>query len=375
MSRLDLLRKRFLPLVSTVLIILSIAATPGVRAQTVVATIQVGHSPNGIAVDPITAEVWVANTQDNTVSVINEKTFTVTDTISGLSTAPLGVAVNTKTDRVYVTNNPQTSSATPPGEVTVINDKDHKPIAVVTNIPDPRGVDVNPATNLVYVASTFGSSLALTCNPGVGSVFVINATSNTIIKRITYPFSCPVAVAVDPVTNRIYTSDFGSTVGVIDGSTNTLLTLVNISGNPCLISALPPVFVGVGITVNVVTDKIYAAGVDTDVVNVIDGSSNTVVKQIPVGTSPCGVNVDTAANRIYVANSGTNRNVPPAPSVSVIDGSTDTVIATVPVPSGAVGVAVDDRRHLIFISSGMKLTFPAVCATCTGDTVTVISGA
>ena len=39
--------------------------------NTVTATITVGHDPNGVAVDPGTGDVYVANTGSGTVSVLS----------------------------------------------------------------------------------------------------------------------------------------------------------------------------------------------------------------------------------------------------------------------------------------------------------------
>jgi YVTN family beta-propeller protein len=55
-------------------------------------------------------------------------------------------------------------------------------------------------------------------------------------------------------------------------------------------------------------------------VSVIDGSTNTVVKNIPVGWSALGVAFNPSNGNIYVA-SGT---------VSVIDGSTNMMVKDIP---------------------------------------------
>src|ERR1700726_663108 len=48
----------------------------------VTATIEVGTTPGGVAVDPATHTVYVTNINDDTVSVIDEATNTVTATIA-----------------------------------------------------------------------------------------------------------------------------------------------------------------------------------------------------------------------------------------------------------------------------------------------------
>ncbi len=65
----------------------------------------------------------------------------------------------------------------------------------------------------------------------------------------------------------------------------------------------------------------------------IDGSTNTVVATVPVGSDPRGAGVNAATNRVYVPNfAGGSGN-----TVSVIDGSTNTVVATIVVGTGFLG--------------------------------------
>ncbi|WP_316785191.1 YncE family protein, partial [Streptomyces sasae] len=62
--------------------------------NTVTATINVGSSPFGVAVTPGGAFVYVTNVASDSVSVIDTATNAVTDTIS-VGTAPFGIAINT----------------------------------------------------------------------------------------------------------------------------------------------------------------------------------------------------------------------------------------------------------------------------------------
>jgi YVTN family beta-propeller protein len=87
------------------------ASPPSVRGTagaakgcvTVTATIPVGIQPSGVATNPKTNTVYVANSFDNTVSLISGRTNTVTATIP-VGREPLGVAANPKTNTAYVAN-------------------------------------------------------------------------------------------------------------------------------------------------------------------------------------------------------------------------------------------------------------------------------
>jgi len=79
------------------------AADPRAAACGDTATIGVGSGPDGVAVDPSTGNVYVANYFDNTVSVIDEATNAVTTTI-GVGTWPEAVGVDPSTHIAYVVN-------------------------------------------------------------------------------------------------------------------------------------------------------------------------------------------------------------------------------------------------------------------------------
>jgi YVTN family beta-propeller protein len=69
----------------------------------VIATIDVGDAPAGVAVTPDGATAYVANVVDDTVSVIDTATNTVTATIT-VGDGPIFVAVSPDGTRAYVTN-------------------------------------------------------------------------------------------------------------------------------------------------------------------------------------------------------------------------------------------------------------------------------
>ena len=71
--------------------------------NTVTATVPVGSYPWGVAVSPDGTKVYVANEGSNTVSVIDTATNTVTATVD-VGINPLGVAVSPDGTKVYVTN-------------------------------------------------------------------------------------------------------------------------------------------------------------------------------------------------------------------------------------------------------------------------------
>ena len=111
---------------------------PGPQAVTV------GNGASGVAVNPLTNRVYVTNSGDGTVSVIDVRTNKVTTTIP-VGDSPDGVAVNPVTNRVYVAGSRS-------GAVTVIDGATNAVTATVPVGDGPDAVAVNPITHTVYVA-------------------------------------------------------------------------------------------------------------------------------------------------------------------------------------------------------------------------------
>jgi YVTN family beta-propeller protein len=79
---------------------------------------------------------------------------------------------------------------------------------------------------------------------------------------------------------------------------------------------------------------------------VIDGKTNSVVKNIPVGTAPMRLAVNPTTNIIYVANNHDN-------IVSVIDGKTNSVVKNIPVGYYPYGIAVNPDTNRIYVTNSL----------------------
>ena len=79
----------------------------------------------------------------------------------------------------------------------------------------PYAVAVNPVTNKIYVA-----------NDGSNNVTVIDGATNSTTTVTDPNASYPIVLAVNPVTNKIYVANwFSANVTVIDGATNSTTTV------------------------------------------------------------------------------------------------------------------------------------------------------
>src|SRR2546427_8205380 len=298
-------------------------------ADTVSSTIP-GVESNFISVNPVTNKIYADN--EHTFFVIDGSTNSVTATIPfGTSSSLVGIGVNPGTNKIYVGD--QNNG------VHVIDGNTNSIIANVTVNPAFAGVVANPNTNKIYVGSgnlavingstdTIKSSIATACSveylavnpvtnkiyiPCVGYtsgpanglhafIYIIDGSTDTVVGQINMAWTGQVfyGIAVNPLTNTIYQTDFGNhVIYVFDGNTNSLTNTISASAG--------------FIAVNPVTNKVYATD-NANPVIIIDGSTNKVIQSLQVGNSPWGVSVNPNTNKIYVANSGSN-------FVSVIDGS------------------------------------------------------
>jgi YVTN family beta-propeller protein len=256
------------------------------------ATISVGNDPRGIAFDSANNRMYVANYDSDNVSVINTATNNVDATIS-VGTRPIGVAFDSANNRMYVTNSDDDT-------VSVINTATNNVDATISvgtaPSPSPWSIAFDSANNRMYVA-----------NNAVGTVSVINTATNNVDATITVGAG-PIGVAFDSANNRMYVANLGAdTVSVINTATNNVDATITVGAGPF------------GIAFDSANNRMYVANRSADTVSVINTATNGVIATISVGTAPWGIAFDSANNRMYVANTGSN-------SVSVIDIK--------PVPSG-----------------------------------------
>jgi YVTN family beta-propeller protein len=158
------------------------------------AQVSVAESPFGVTVNPFNNQVYVA-LSNGTVDVIDghKETITTTTTVGG---ANAGIAVNWVTGNIFVTNNNYG-----PSTVGVLDGKGDV-LANVSVGDTPYGVDVDLNTNLTFVANTIGGTLS-----------VINGKTNAVTETL------PVTgnfVAVNPTTSKVYITGQTNSVTVLN---------------------------------------------------------------------------------------------------------------------------------------------------------------
>jgi YVTN family beta-propeller protein len=163
--------------------------------------IPVGSHPSGITIDNSTELIYVANTDSNTVSVIDSKTNLKIEELN-VGKKPRDISIHTENGMVYVSNSMSDT-------VSIIDRANNLIKDISTGGKYPTGLSVNERANLIYVANTDSDTVS-----------IIDGKTNQVISTITVGNS-PTGIAVDEKNNLIYVTNYNDdSVSVINGTTN-----------------------------------------------------------------------------------------------------------------------------------------------------------
>jgi YVTN family beta-propeller protein len=333
----------------------------GIEPNTVVATINTGVNPAGIAITPDNRFAYVANNNDytianqDTVSVLNLINNTLETTITNASfSQPYTVTINAAGTRAYVTNSFSTT-------ITIIDIATNTVIGTIDGFDGPSGMVIVPGGNQAYVNNygagmtsgqattvqvvdlntntiigppiTVGqapAALAITPdgnfvyvinyvngNPGTGTITIIRTSDNTVLPNPITGFSGPFDIAITPNGKYAYVTNFGSnnftpigtTVSVIDIDSNTVIKTIDLAIQPSGIAITPDGLFAYAANYN----TLYTDSTATDLItgqgtiNIIDTTSNTVLPiTITVGQSPDSIAISSDGEVAYVSNYTSN---------------------------------------------------------------------
>jgi len=232
----------------------------------------------------------------------------------------------------------------------------------------PRGIAVNPTTNLIYVT-----------NMRDDNVSVIDGVTHEVVTNIAVG-NAPLGIGVDPSINQIYVGD-GNGISVIDGDINQVITTIELieaeagfflptcpTPKPILRPglSLPDQFSPIlpslpcvsdlaesaqVVEVNPITNFVYVAKANsgniccTNNIWVIDGKTNSVIENIklPAVNSPTnleidGLGINPLTHTIYVLS---------REGINVLDGNTNQTIKTIQHTARSLDInPMTDRLYL-----------------------------
>jgi DNA-binding beta-propeller fold protein YncE len=174
-----------------------------------------------------------------------------------------------------------------------------------TTLNDPRGIAVDMARNLIYVAN-YGNDTILAFN-SASMVTGGGAPSRSISKVAT--LTRPSALFIDVVNDRLYVANTGGNSVLIYDNANTL-DGSTVSPIRALSGGLTTLSAPTGLYVDITRDLLYVAN-GTNEILVFNNAHAATGNVAPVRTiaglsSPGGIYVDAMADRLYVANTGAN---------------------------------------------------------------------
>jgi YVTN family beta-propeller protein len=223
----------------------------------VISIIRVGSDPFAVASSPDGKKVYVANRDSDSVSVINASTNKVTNTVR-VGSEPQWVAVSPDGKSLYVSNFRYS--------VSVIDTATYIVTAMIPTNNTPDGI----------VASQDGKRIFVV-NGNVGTVFLINASTNTIYNKIKVDrlniWNRGIAIA--PNGKKIYLT--GSNLSVID------------TENESKVSDIPVECPGGIVAFTSDGEKAYVTNYFESKVSVIDAENNVLLHTIEVGMKPSGL--------------------------------------------------------------------------------------
>lgn len=269
------------------------------------------NQPKTVTMGISGAKAYVTNLGGTTITVINTATNSVSAIIDGFD-GPSGMVITSAGNRAYVTNF-GSAEGVGSGNGTTVRVVDLNSNTIIGAPIEvglaPETLAISPDGKYVYVVNFEDG------NPGTGTVDVIRTSDNTVVATLV-GFSGPVAIAIAPNGKRAYVTNFGSnnfepygsTVSVVDLMTNQIIDTVNLGIQPSDVVVTNHCLAYV-----INHNTLFASPDSTDLtpgqgtVNIIDTKNNTVIAPtIVVGQSPSDITIAPNGRHAYVSNAISN---------------------------------------------------------------------
>lgn len=237
--------------------------------------------------NPVTKSVYVVGPKggfrsenDQYIYVLDEGTLAVKDSINIGKNTPFGLAINTKTQTLYVGHSLQKS-------ISAVDLKTKKQTLIprASEKSKIREIVVDEEKNLVYVS-----------DHGDPAIWVVDGKTNTYQKTIAAPEAYVLGLNVDSKRKKIYATDSGNMQGnilVYDAQSNDLV------GKWKTWSYCP-----LNIAVDYTGNRLFVSQSNDNNVTVVDGNTGEIIDKVYLGynSSPIGLVYDEKSKLLFVAN-------------------------------------------------------------------------
>jgi YVTN family beta-propeller protein len=258
------------------------------------------NPPFGIAINNNTQTVYTTNTRSNSVSAVDIRSGKLLATIThgGEKSHTREVLVDEKNNLIYV------SDVGDPSSIWVIDGKTNKYLHTLENIGKTiTGMVFAPGNNNVLYVTVMSDN----------AIAKVNIKTRKVEKTFPSGGEAPVNIVSD-----------GKYLFVANQKSGTI-TVLDDSGN--LIHSIPTVAGAIGIAYDAVKSRIYSANRQTGTTSIIDANTFKVIADLPTGSHPNNVKVDSKTGIAYVVNKAKGgRPVEGQPVVKDINGDTVTRI-------------------------------------------------
>lgn len=283
------------------------------------------------------------NTPGGAIYKLDPTSLSIVDSISLKDNPPFGIAINNNTQTVYTTNTRSNS-------VSAVDIRSGKLLATITHGGEKshtREVLVDEKNNLIYVSDVGDPS----------SIWVIDGKTNKYLHSLENIGKTITGMVFAPGNNNVL---------YVTVMSDNAIAKVNIKTRK-VEKTFPS---GGEAPVNIVSDGkyLFVANQKSGTITVLDDSGN-LIHSIPTGAGAIGIAYDAVKSRIYSANRQTG-------TTSIIDANTFKLIADLPTGSHPNNVKVDSKTGIAYVVNKAKGGRPVegqpVVKDINGDTVTRI---
>jgi len=275
---------------------------------------------------PITAHIsvtplsegfaYVANSLSNNVTVINTATHNIVTNIP-VDSQPFGIAVAPDGRRVYVVNSKNETGHAQPGVVSVIDASSNIVVGNYIVGKNAKAIAVNPDGKRAYVV-----------NESSNTVSVLDLAGNTTIPDIV--ITGPLGIAISADGSRLYIGSTTAQLYVIDASTNQVLKKIPVQ------STYPT-----GVVVSPDGGKVYVTNNTANYICIIDVATGAE-QTVNVGTAPYALAITPGGDKLYVSNAISK-------DVTVVNTVTNTVIKNLTMPGVSEGISISPNGKQVFV--------------------------
>lgn len=306
----------------------------------------------GIVYDDSNGNVYAASWVSQNVSVINDSTNTVVDTIP-VAGVPIGLAYDGNNGDIYVTTYTVPYQSPTFNNISVISGNNNTVIGNFSVPGVPTSLQFDPVNNDLYVSNVYLENLS-----------IVNAVTHQLVRTLAVNASG--GIGYDPVTEEVF-------VGGEDSNNTGMLTVINGSSNTVshvlwLSQSIPQ---GVAYDSRDQNMLVGLATNSTDSLLVVSPQSYIERGSIQVTGIPVGITYNPGNDAAYLAIGGThnvtvvNPNLPPhLSSVQVSPGSasveTSAVSTFTAIPWCASGACPSGIVYSWSLNNSLGILSPAL---------------